>query len=360
MDNTIIQRGASFEFFPLLPPELRLDIWEYCLPSHIIEVHDAYYRAPFPGMPLETRRNVIGPMMPGLPVKPPLISQVCQESRFFALRHGGLQPVGLKHARMWFDKRTDSISVNPRHAAIFLLYGRNDVRDEDISPILQRFVSDSTIPLCIGSRLIEYAVECDYYTSLGISLPLCRQKGEKGVAEWAVECISQRTECTVILDKIMLHLKHQDACECGLFGLFGESSPAHIDIQDLVQRKKLEAAYKMRQTRKKRPGTWNIRALKKILKAEKINQRISRFLSCIEKLWLENKQQRLLDFSTENVVPGQNDRSADSLSSQKLPQFVFVIESEDSSYNSHNALLDFLCLRRPNELYYTYEFSILL
>lgn len=233
MDGTIIQRGTSFESFMLLPPELRLEIWEYCLPSRIIEVYDASCESLFSGMPLRIRRSLVGPFLLDKPVTPPLISRVCRESRFFALRHGGLQPVGLKHARMWFDKRTDSISFNPRNAAMFFLRGSDNVRRKDISPILQKFLSDSTIPLCIGSRLVECAIEYDYYTSLGLALPHPEPKGKKDVAEWAVECISKRIECTVILEKVVLHLNHQDACECGLFGLFAESSPTHIDIKDV-------------------------------------------------------------------------------------------------------------------------------
>ncbi|KAH8156013.1 hypothetical protein CIB48_g12234 [Xylaria polymorpha] len=265
---------------------------------------------------------------------------LCRESRFFALRHGGLQPVGLKHARMWFDKRTDSISFNPRNAAMFFLRGSDNVRRKDISPILQKFLSDSTIPLCIGSRLVECAIEYDYYTSLGLALPHPEPKGKKDVAEWAVECISKRIECTVILEKVVLHLNHQDACECGLFGLFAESSPTHIDIKDLIQIQKLEAAYKMKQTCRKRHGTWNMRTLKRNLKAEKINQRTSTFLSCIEKLWLKNKQQHLLDVSTEDVVLGQEDLSTDSLSLQRLPQFVFVIETKCVHAIAHSTMIE--------------------
>lgn len=229
MHGTVIPREPSFDYFTMFPTELRLEIWSYCLPSRIVEVHDALYDSPLPGMPLDLHQKVVAQLLRSLPLAPPIISKVCRESRYVALRHGGLWPIGLKHARAWFDKRTDSISFDPKCASISFLRCKNNVRRGDISSTLRGFLSDTTIPLCIGNQLVECAIE-------RLTLFRGRQKGRNKVAQWAMECIAKRTECTVILQKVALHLNHQDACGCGLFGLFAESSPAHINAQDVRRR----------------------------------------------------------------------------------------------------------------------------
>lgn len=230
MGDTVLRRGVSFDYFRLLPTELRLEIWRHCLPSRIAEIHVVCYGPSLNVEILDTYLKTSPPFRLSVPTKPPLISRVCQESRSVALNHGGLKPLGPSNVHMWFDKRTDSLSFDPTHLLMFLMRGKDDARNIYVPSTLQTLLSDKATPLCIGSRLIECTVERDFYPS---ALPNGQKSKQKGVAGWAVEHMSQRTECTVIFEKVALHLNHQDACECGLFGPFAESTPAHVDVQDV-------------------------------------------------------------------------------------------------------------------------------
>ncbi|KAI1739221.1 hypothetical protein F4680DRAFT_466728 [Xylaria scruposa] len=221
-------RGPSFHYFPLLPPELRLEIWKYCLPSRIVEVHEAFHLTPLPGQRFDIYQQA--PSIPSLPLNSPIISRVCREARYFALSHGGFQPIGLKHMTVCFDKRTDIISIDPEHLSLYL------IREEGVgvllrreAPILMKCLSDPTIPLAIGSHLVERAEELPFLAG-------DKQKAQ-GITQWAVEFISQRTECIVVLDKASVHdIDHSDACACGLWGILAESNPAHVDVQDVSLR----------------------------------------------------------------------------------------------------------------------------
>ena len=72
------------DHFPLneLPPELRIRVWEACLPHRTI-----FYDSPSIGISLiilHDGPNVGNPTILG----PPAIAQVCQESRAVAFEHG--------------------------------------------------------------------------------------------------------------------------------------------------------------------------------------------------------------------------------------------------------------------------------
>ncbi|KAI0545821.1 hypothetical protein F4679DRAFT_599217 [Xylaria curta] len=309
------QQGPLFHYFPLLPTELRLEIWRYCLPSRIVEVHNAPYQGPLPGQSLKHYKRQLAPSLPCLPLAPPIISRVCQESRYFVLSHGGLRPIGLKHTRVWFDKRTDTISIDPDHLSLFTLYEEGFICEEEvISSVLQSCLSDLTIPLAIGSHLVECACEL-------LFLSRFHQSGKQDIAQWAMERISQRTECTVVLEKVLLHLDYSDACACGLWGLLGESNPAHVDVQDPAQIQKLRNAYNARRKRNKRQGEWLIESLGEYLVPENINRRITTFTTCFESLSGCNQSNP----STGNGVSDQDECFPTSVSLRMLPKFNYVL-----------------------------------
>ncbi len=72
--------ASPFPQFSSLPPELRAIIWELCLPTHVIRLSTLAHTTAITTTttattPFSNRR------------KPPLISQVCHESRALALAH---------------------------------------------------------------------------------------------------------------------------------------------------------------------------------------------------------------------------------------------------------------------------------
>jgi hypothetical protein len=85
--------ATSFHLFGRLPPELRLQIWQYCLPYRVFELdfsldeyvfwsYREYLDPPLPSpctLQHTTRQNG----------RPPLISRICRESRSVATESGG-------------------------------------------------------------------------------------------------------------------------------------------------------------------------------------------------------------------------------------------------------------------------------
>ncbi|KAI0378898.1 hypothetical protein F5Y04DRAFT_283269 [Hypomontagnella monticulosa] len=213
MDDTSIQHEPSFGYFRLLPLELRLEIWRYCLPSRVMEVHAACYGASLDGEIFDDYQEEGGTLVRA---KPPLVSRVCRESRSVALEHGGLEPIGPSLTNVWFDKSTDSLSFNPYHLRMFLTH--NIIYDDHIElpPTIQKLLSDSTIPFCTDGSFVRSLAN-----------------GNNAMMEWMVEHALWRTECTVVINRLSLHMGYQDACDSGLFGLFAESSPAYIDVRDV-------------------------------------------------------------------------------------------------------------------------------
>lgn len=98
------------DHFPLneLPPELRIRVWEACLPHRTI-----FYDSPNVGISrtiFHDGPNVRNPTILG----PPAIAQVCQESRAVAFEHGSPQTIvfggwGLMQEQTWYDASRDTI-----------------------------------------------------------------------------------------------------------------------------------------------------------------------------------------------------------------------------------------------------------
>ena len=80
-----------FHLFPQLPPELREEVWRYCLPYRVFELdHPAHFNV-FEYPPED--ENAV-PCMLGITTvmngRPPLICRVCRESRAVASKAGDM------------------------------------------------------------------------------------------------------------------------------------------------------------------------------------------------------------------------------------------------------------------------------
>ncbi|GAW25064.1 hypothetical protein SAMD00023353_0102770 [Rosellinia necatrix] len=310
MQDTVTQRWPLFHYFPLLPAELRLKVWRYCLPFRVIEVYDA------PQASLLCAVPGIVESLPSLSLEPPIISRVCREARNVVLSRGGIQPIGLKHMRAWFDTRTDIISIDPEHVLFFVLRGNGLMRRQDVSAILQGYISDPTIPLAISSQLIEGGWEC-----------LLQCKGtqrRRSVVRWAMECMSQRTECVVVLDHAAVHLDYDYACACGLWGLLAESSLAYVDAQDPAQIQKLRNVHRNeRSTGGKYPERPGIKSLGEYFAPENTDQRIASFTYCVEALWLQYRTNP--DMGDDAALDDYDKRFWVAVSSRQPPKFTYVV-----------------------------------
>ncbi|KAI0162121.1 hypothetical protein GGR57DRAFT_311641 [Xylariaceae sp. FL1272] len=313
MDPAIVQQ-PSFTNFACLPKELRLTIWECCLPNRVAEVCDALLECitrdicKRNGLEYRPRRTV--------PLVPPLISRVCQEARKVALHRSALQLMGISKSEAWFDKRTDAISIDPAVPA----WLRNHTMEHSLSVLpAYRYLSDIKIPICIASRIIEHDVEHKQWLKENISTwyTLPRTPGEL-----IVQSILKRPSCTVILGRLALHLSHHDACESGLFGLFAESNPAYIDLDNPGQVQKVLAARTMKRKLScdTRCGSWGLEDIEsQRWVADILPRRIAYFLDRFKEL-----KSHIEMVAEINKVPGQEDCLEHSSRTQ-MPQFSFVM-----------------------------------
>lgn len=97
-----------FHYFPLLPLEIRREIWLLCMPHRVVELSD-------PAKPrFRYNRERVAPAPRGGPV----LAHVCYEARSIALEHGGSWKAGMFRGRIavrkgaWFDCSRDTLLLN--------------------------------------------------------------------------------------------------------------------------------------------------------------------------------------------------------------------------------------------------------
>ncbi|KAJ5714493.1 uncharacterized protein N7483_011674 [Penicillium malachiteum] len=109
---------SSFTLFPHLPAELRFMIWEACIPHRIVQ-----FRFPWREHP-EIRPGGTPPWGGSLfqrthcgfewtnmqITQPPIISQVCRESRMIVLKSGGMLQDVSGQIKQWIDTQHDRIA----------------------------------------------------------------------------------------------------------------------------------------------------------------------------------------------------------------------------------------------------------
>ncbi len=116
--SSIMTTHNSFDYFPLLPAELRVIIWELCLPRRIVDFN----------MPTERWSTPLLDDAIFLNSRPPLTTRVCRESREIAFKNGfiwkrfGRSPSGMVQPKftkgsygignLWITRATDSVLVN--------------------------------------------------------------------------------------------------------------------------------------------------------------------------------------------------------------------------------------------------------
>lgn len=213
---------TTFDLFPKLPTELRLQIWRLCLPQRVFEKdlpHDLVvfylsdYDSPSPcSLHQTTKANS----------RPPVITRVCHESRTVAQENGGYYerlPLSRPTERLWFsqtsltkawlDRIPDSIHLNwtPEYDADFPNEG---------SPL---------------QSLVQYAARA----SRGGSLSLGYFKSFRVSAEELMDSLMQLPSWMIVMRVIVIHADFATGASSGLFGLLGDAPVQLVDVSAEVK-----------------------------------------------------------------------------------------------------------------------------
>ncbi|KAI0108199.1 hypothetical protein F4814DRAFT_48767 [Daldinia grandis] len=294
----------TFPKFNSLPKELRFMVWGYCLPSRIVQMHDSSHKK---SKSIRSQRRTL--TAPPTSAKPPLISQVCQESRAFVQIHGRVEKTSFWNTPVWLDQSTDMIHIDED---CYRKFGcRTDSDGKNIEPGLQEIIERTSIPLSVG-RSIFLGFDPKY------------PKGN-GFARWALRRIIERGECTVVLTSTSIHLNHRDACASGLFGHFTEGTPAFIDINDARQVKALSAACDMAPVRKGSSRNWDVLQVYEQVSSRYMDHYINCFLKCIRTMWLKENNALRETFIPWKFGQEQERKALHQKLLNQLPRFTFVI-----------------------------------
>ncbi|KAI1805125.1 hypothetical protein F4811DRAFT_570323 [Daldinia bambusicola] len=207
----------TFTCFKNLPPELRLMIWEKCLPHRSVQMHDSAHR--------DIERELEHTEPPAGPL-PPLIGRVCRESRDVALKHGGVEETAFWDTSVWFNRRTDNIFIGTDDYDQWL----PSRSGESTNKGMERLVYDRNIPLSIDRGVV--LSHSGFPTGYEFAI-------------WTLERAAERTECNVVLYHATMHATHEQAIASGLFGHFAEETTIYINIEDTKKIQTLVAACDM-------------------------------------------------------------------------------------------------------------------
>ncbi|KAI1653318.1 hypothetical protein F4813DRAFT_393766 [Daldinia decipiens] len=308
----------TFPKFRSLPAELRLMIWAYCLPCRVVQMHDSAYLWSQSSRIQKRIRTA-----PAMSAKPPLITQVCQESRAFALANGRVEKTAFWNTPVWFNRKTDTIHIDEDS---YRKFGRReDGSGEDAEPGLQELVECSSIPLSVSR-------------SIFLGFDPIHPRGSD-FARWSLRHIIERRECTVVLTSTSIHLNYQDACASGLFGHFAEETPAFVDINDARQVKALSTACDMAPMRKGSTRNWDVLQVYEQISSEYMKHYITCFLQCVRTMWLKENNALRDTFIPWKFNRGREEKAPYKTILEQLPQFTFVVavhfhESKDKRHNS--------------------------
>ncbi|KAH9993897.1 hypothetical protein F4779DRAFT_623417 [Xylariaceae sp. FL0662B] len=294
--------AQAFPQFPKLPPELRLEIWAYCMPHRVVQMYDPKYAKSERRQRLA--RNCGTPMSTG----PPLISRVCHESRIFALRHGSAETAALLEKPVWFNWTTDTVHIErTRLPLYFNNINWSTIKGRDHAATAPTVAPNRDVPLSVSWELIEQEF----------------LRGDEKMTMWVVKHMAKRRKCEVVLFDMSIHMSHQDACASGLFGLFAEETTMHINIQDASQVETLSAAYDKAHAQMQRRNLRNISNLREYLAGGELGDDIKFFLRCVKTAWLKENKAVSRTFDPYRLVPKMEPGFKDLL--EMLPQFVYVV-----------------------------------
>ena len=227
--------------------------------------------------------------------------------------------MGLWRGSVWFNGRTDAISINPKYCGLITLYGSRKIRCNEVAPALRTLMSSTKTLLNFSSRLIED--EC--FPPLGEENKAC-VPGD--VPRWILQRIGLQNKCTVILDNLTIRMTYESACASGLFGHFAEETPIHIDVQNNKQVERLLATCNNELTRSgRRKSLQKVQDRFRTGYQTRYFQDISFFLLCLKTIWL--KRAKLLPPNLDPHELTEDDERLPHFKSalDRLPELTFVV-----------------------------------
>ncbi|KAF9887396.1 hypothetical protein FE257_010251 [Aspergillus nanangensis] len=194
--------------FPLmdLPPELRLIIWELCLPVRVFEVDG-------PGEWGEHGRQCLAQLTTRLNRRMPALGYICQESRALCLKMGQWEEPGNR----WLTPTRDITFMHwkPEFSHILWWYDEVDFNPDNYEYHGRRCCQGLAI---VGNRFQDFWPACPRSTK-GIynDLDVLASTGK----DWLV---SMRT--------MVIHATAQAGRRSGLFGHLGDAPIQLVDVSD--------------------------------------------------------------------------------------------------------------------------------
>lgn len=208
-------------------------IWRQCLPRYFWKLgKNDYQNQKYLGLPA------------------PRVSQVCRSARDEAILYSAWKPLswptgpGSTAARIPLD----TVRGTTGWSSIIGVRIQIDYPLRYSFPETLQFLADPKTPLCIDHACLYQDWSTDYWEG-----DLDPYDPEALVLEWTLDYLEhellcqwffknillKHEKCAVIMANITLPMTIQEACECGLFGLFGEENPTQVDITDTAGMRKL-------------------------------------------------------------------------------------------------------------------------
>ncbi|KAL7906960.1 hypothetical protein GGI35DRAFT_457356 [Trichoderma velutinum] len=229
-------QSTNFSQFTLLPPEIRLQIWFYCLPHRIVQRDDPFCLG---DIHREQRCWSIRPTRQN--AAPPLIASVCRESRGVVRKWGKMvsQDYWFNLGPIWIQPRLDVYNLNCNSMSCW--------EGHDIH-IVKEFLDEGfnrldMIPLSLGAEYffpfsLEPPHELDDFPDYPHLEIYERRRNKPSLDDSYNEFAAfserpyTRVSQSAILAFICIHATKRQAADSGLFGLLLDAPVQLVDFND--------------------------------------------------------------------------------------------------------------------------------
>lgn len=218
----------TFHRFPELPAELRIAIWELCLPQRIFTLPLRSTKFDFLNKRW-TREQAYG----AKDEQPPAIAHVCFEARALVMASGSLRNIFLfrirshgtktsyKWSRAWIDSKRDTAVIN-------------------IMQSLHPGFNNDHINSLFRNRDMHVAIDSSWgLSSLGLDELYARVIRTPVIRDVYHKFVRGHKKCDFVVLDLQLDITKEEAASTGLFGNSGASDGVLIPIEDTQQMSRL-------------------------------------------------------------------------------------------------------------------------
>lgn len=211
--------AKSFTYFPQLPVELRRMIWEFCIPRRVVELE-----IPIKSILSETNCDLSWTNRQ-ISV-PPLIRQVCRESRKVALENGGPLQDYSESVQVNFNWKATDAWFSPKYDIVAWYWRPEQQTDYELE-----VVGD---PL---SYFVHYAMQAQGALILAHHIyPFLylnpSEDGPPPLEEVDLTQLSRLKSIMVCVKILGIHATAEEARESNLWGVTGEEMIQIVDATD--------------------------------------------------------------------------------------------------------------------------------